>query len=191
MARVVLLTAPTELASSKATDGTIRLAMEADAVAFPKYALVECERRWRVAPQAVGSVASLPFRRIDDLYLRDTRLRLRRVRSAEGVVFKLGKKYGKRSDGAEPITNIYLTEVEYAALSQLPGYAVSKRRYSIGEGALDVYELPVSLVIYEQEFASAADAAAFAPPPFAIEEVTDRPEYSGFSLAMAAFRRDG
>ena len=157
---------------------------------FPKYARAECERRWRVDPQAVDSVALLPFRQIDDLYLRDTRLRLRRVRSAEGVVFKLGKKYGKRSDGAEPITTIYLTEVEYAALSQLPGYAVSKRRYSMGEGALDVYELPVSLVIFEQEFASAADAAAFAPPSFAIEEVTDRPEYSGFSLAVAAFRSD-
>lgn len=60
----------------------------------------------------------------------------------------------------------------------------------MGEGALDVYELPVSLVIFEQEFASAADAAAFAPPSFAIEEVTDRPEYSGFSLAMAALRSE-
>jgi hypothetical protein len=49
----------------------------------------------------------------------------------------------------------------------------------------------VSLVIFEQEFASATDAAAFAPPPFAIEEVTDRQEYSGFSLAMAAFRGNG
>lgn len=155
---------------------------------FPKYSLAECERRWRVDLRTVGPVASLPFRQIDDLYLRDTRLRLRRVRSAEGVVFKLGKKYGKRPDGTEPITNIYLTEVEYAALSQLAGYAVSKRRYALGEGALDVYEGPVPLAIFEQEFASAAHAAACAPPRFAVEEVTDRPEYAGLALAMAASR---
>src|SRR5690242_13768327 len=134
----------------------------------------------------MGSLASLPFRDIDDVYLRDTRLRLRKVRSAEGVVFKLGKKYGKQPGGtAEPITNIYLTEAEYALLAQLPGYAVSKRRYSMGEAALDVYAAPASLAIFEREFASAAEAAAFAPPSFAIEEVTDRPEYSGFALAMA------
>jgi hypothetical protein len=46
----------------------------------------------------------------------------------------------------------------------------------------------VSLAIFEKEFASVADAAAFAPPPFAIEEVTDRPEYSGFALAVAAMQ---
>ncbi|MEI7037214.1 hypothetical protein [Fulvimonas yonginensis] len=156
---------------------------------FPKYALAECERRWRVDPRRTEWVASLPFREIDDLYLRGTRLRLRRVRSAEGVVFKLGKKYGKAPDGAEPITNIYLTEAEYAALSQLPGYAVSKRRYAVGEGALDIYQGPVPAAIFEREFASAADAAACAAPPFAIEEVTDMPEYCGFALAVAATQR--
>lgn len=158
---------------------------------FPKYALAECERRWRVDPRAMGAWASLPFREIDDLYLRDTRLRLRRVRSAEGVVFKLGKKYGRALDGSEPITNIYLTEAEYAVMSRLPGYAVSKRRYAMGDGALDVYGQPVSLAIFEREFCSAADAAACATPPFAIEEVTRRQEYSGFALAMAAARGPG
>ena len=156
---------------------------------FPKYALAECERRWRVDLRAVGSLASLPFREIDDVYLRDTWLRLRKVRSAEGVVFKLGKKYGRKPDGVEPITNIYLTEQEYAALSLLPGHAVSKRRYALGEGALDVYEGPVPLAFFEREFASAAEAAAFEPPPFALEEVTREPEYSGFALAVAASQR--
>lgn len=156
---------------------------------FPKYALAERERRWRVDLQAVGSLASLPFREIDDVYLRDTRLRLRRMRSVEGVVFKLGKKYGRKPDGAEPITNIYLTEQEYTALSQLPGYAVSKRRYAVGEGALDVYEGPVPLAIFEREFASAADAAAFEPPSFALEEVTHESGYSGFALAVATAQR--
>jgi hypothetical protein len=153
---------------------------------FPKYALLEHERRWRVDLRAVGSVASLPVREIDDVYLRDTRLRLRKMRSEEGVVFKLGKKYGKEPVGSEPVTSIYLAEAEYLALSRLPGYMVRKRRYSVGEGALDVYQAPLSLAIFEQEFASAADAAAFVPPPFALEEVTGRPEYSGFALARAA-----
>jgi hypothetical protein len=153
---------------------------------FPKYALEERERRWRVDLGAMGSVARLPFSEIDDVYLLDSRLRLRRMRSEEGVVFKLGKKYGKEPGGAEPMTNIYLTETEYAALSSLPGYRVRKRRYSLGEGALDIYDAPVSLAIFEREFLSAADAAACAPPAFAIEEITDRSEYSGFALAKVA-----
>lgn len=33
---------------------------------FPKYALAECERRWRVDPQAVGSVASRYPRAVDE-----------------------------------------------------------------------------------------------------------------------------
>lgn len=160
--------------------------MESVAVEFPKYALAERERRWLVDLRAVGSLSSLPVREIDDVYLCDTRLRLRKVCSVEGVVFKLGKKYGKEPDGAEPVTTIYLTSGEYAALAQLPGYAISKRRYAISEGALDVYAAPVPWAIFEREFASAADARACTPPPFATEEVTDRPEYSGFALAMAA-----
>jgi hypothetical protein len=163
--------------------------MEPMVDSLPKYALAECERRWRVDLQAIGSLASLPVREIDDVYLHGTRLRLRRMRSAEGVVFKLGKKYGRQPDGAEPITNIYLTEAEHAALAQLSGYAVGKRRYALGEGALDVYEGPVPVAIFEREFASPALAAACAAPPFALEEVTHRPEYSGFALAMASAAR--
>lgn len=155
--------------------------------AFPKYALAERERRWRVDLQAAGPL-TLPFREIDDVYLCGTRLRLRKVRSHEGVVFKLGKKYGKEPGGAEPLTSIYLTQEEYTALLNLPGYPVSKRRYGLGGGALDIYAAPLSLAIFEREFASADEAAACAPPPFAIEEVTDRPEYSGFALARAAQR---
>lgn len=154
---------------------------------FPKYALAERERRWRVDLGAIGPLADIPYRDIEDRYLRDTRLRLRRVSSAEGVVFKLGKKYGK-DDGAEPITSIYLTHAEHAALAQLPAYAVRKRRYAIADGALDVYEAPLALAIFEREFACAAEAAAWMPPPFAVEEVTDRLAYSGFALAVAAER---
>lgn len=155
---------------------------------FPKYALAERERRWRVDLPAVGPLAPLPFRDIDDRYLADTRLRLRRVSSDEGVVFKLGKKYGKAPGGAEPMTNLYLTEAEYAMLSLLPGHAVRKRRYAIGGGALDVYEGEIPLAIFEKEFTSAAAASAYLPPPFAIDEVTDRPAYSGFALAVIAER---
>lgn len=154
---------------------------------FPKYALAELERRWRVDLREVGPLAGLSFRDIEDRYLRDTRLRLRRVSSDEGVVCKLGKKYGK-VDGAEPLTTIYLTHDEYAALSRLPAYAVRKRRYTVADGALDVYDAPLVLAIFEREFASAAEAAAWIPPPFVVEEVTDRPEYSGFALAVAAER---
>lgn len=154
---------------------------------FPKYALAECERRWRVDLAAAGPLAALPVREIEDVYLSGTRLRLRKVSSGEGVVFKLGKKYGRAADGVEPMANLYLTEAEHAAFSRLPGYAVRKRRYAVGDGALDVYERPAA-AIFEKEFASAAEAAAYVPPPFAVEEVTGRPAYSGLALAVAAAR---
>lgn len=163
-------------------------ATESTVDTYPKYARAERERRWLADLRNIGPLESFPVRHIDDLYLRGSRLRLRSVRSAEGVVFKLGKKYGKEPSGAEPVTTIYLTPAEYAALLPLAGYPVSKRRYTVGEGALDVYAGPPSLAIFEREFASAAEAAACTPPTFAIEEITDRPEYSGFALARAAAR---
>jgi CYTH domain-containing protein len=50
--------------------------------------------------------------------------------------------------------------------------------------ALDIYEFPeTGLHIFEMELAIPDEAAAYAPPAFASSEITNQPEYSGFSLA--------
>jgi CYTH domain-containing protein len=149
----------------------------------PKYALEEIERRWLVDLVTVGPLAQLACREIDDRYLAGTRLRLRRVEADGQAVHKLCKKYGKRPDGSEPITNLYLTPAEYDALARLPGHAVRKHRYALAGGALDVYVAPAGLAIFEKEFGSVAEAQAYLPPAFAGVEVTHDPRYTGAALA--------
>jgi len=153
---------------------------------IPRYANVEIERRWLVDESAVGELAQVPFRSYEDLYIEKSRLRLRRITEPGGnVLFKLGKKYGKRSTLSEPITTLYLDETEYAQLCNLPGRAASKRRYTIAGGSLDVYERPMpGLMVFELEFESEEAARNYQPPQFVTTEITDEPRYSGFQLAQ-------
>ena len=112
-------------------------------------------------------------------------MRLRKVTGADGeLVFKLCKKYGKVTALSEPITNLYLTEAEYNALSQLSGAPVKKRRYAIGGGSLDLYVSPnTGLAVFEVEFETEEAAAGYTPPSFVRAEVTHESPYSGASLA--------
>ena len=90
---------------------------------------VEIERRWLVDLEQLGELTRYARREIEDLYISDSRLRLRKVCGpADDVTFKLGKKYGKRTPLSEPITNLYLTEHEYGQLSSLPGSRTRKHR---------------------------------------------------------------
>ena len=149
----------------------------------PKYSLPEIERRWLVDLPAVD-LRSTAFREIEDLYIADSRLRLRKVSGPNELTFKLGKKYGKRTVLSEPITNLYLTEAEYRGLVVLPGKITRKRRYALPSGSLDVYLEPHGgLAILEVEFASEEAARQFEPPPFVTREITNDPKFSGASLA--------
>ena len=155
--------------------------------ASPKHALLEIERRWRVDLQAAGPLDGLPFREIEDLYFPGSGLRLRKVLLPSGeAVFKFCKKYGKSSALAEPSTNLYLTEAEHGLLARLPGHAVRKRRYAIAGGALDLYR-GGQFAVFEIEFESEAEAAAYLPPEFVRDEVTGDPSYSGAALAARGF----
>jgi CYTH domain-containing protein len=149
----------------------------------PKYAHVEIERRWLVDAAAVD-LALQPFREIDDLYIDASRLRLRRVSGPGELVFKLGKKYGKRTELSEPITNLYLTEAEYQRFAGLPGHRTRKRRYALAEGSVDVYLTPnEGLTVFEVEFDDERSAREFVPPPFVTREITGESAFSGVSLA--------
>jgi len=152
---------------------------------MPKYAIAEIERRWLVDATAVGSLAHIQCRHYEDLYIDSSRLRLRKITGPNAsALYKLGKKYGKRSTLSEPITTIYLNETEYGQLCHLPGSTASKRRYTIAGGSLDVYEQPISgLMIFELEFESEETAREYLPPPFVTREITDEAAYSGFQLA--------
>jgi CYTH domain-containing protein len=150
---------------------------------LPKYSHLEIERRWLVDLSAID-LARAPFREIDDLYIADSRLRLRRMSGPSEVIFKLGKKYGKQTALSEPITNLYLTENEYRRLADLPGHHTRKRRYSLPLGSLDVYVEPnKDFAVFEVEFNDELAANQFELPPFVTREITNESGFSGVSLA--------
>lgn len=154
----------------------------------PKYSIDEIERRWLVPVGRAEALLHDHPHHTTDKYLNNSRLRLRKVESSgEPTVYKLCKKYGHRRGASEAITNLYLDAAEYESLNVLPGAIISKRRYRIDDGSLDEYDLCGGrLFIFEKEFASADECAAYQPPFFADREITGIEAYSGAALA-----RDG
>ena len=158
---------------------------------IPKYALLENERRFLVAEPP--DLAGMPVRLIEDLYFRDTRLRLRAITPFDGAAreFKLCKKYRSEDPMTGPIVNIYLSEDEYAMLAKLPGNALRKRRQGVVHDgraySLDVFEGALAgLALCEAEADSAATIGALAFPPWATREVTADPFFTGANLARLA-----
>jgi CYTH domain-containing protein len=157
----------------------------------PKYSLLENERRFLVI--APPNLTGARVRLIEDRYLSCGRLRLRRITHFDGHLpeFKLCKKYGSDDPFSEPITNIYLSEAEHAALSALAAHPLRKRRHTVRWGergfSVDVFEGPLTgLVTCEAEAESPEAIRARAFPPWAAREVTTDPRFSGAHLATLA-----
>ena len=155
---------------------------------IPKYAKLENERRFWVA--APPDLSGAPVRLIEDLYLREGRLRLRAITHFDGqpAQYKFCKKYGSDDPASEPIVNIYLTAEEHAMLAVLPGWRVRKRRYTIQHGdhpfSVDVFEGALEgLVTCETEAGSPEAIRRLAFPPWAVREVTADPFFAGAHLA--------
>ncbi len=155
---------------------------------FPKYAIIEIERRWLVDLARCPPFDEQAGARITDRYVSQSLLRLRKIEYASGdVAFKLCKKYERIGPLSQPIVNIYLSADEFELLNQLPGRVVVKRRHHYAEGAVDVYRLDEGeLALFEVEFEDLPAATAYSPPDFAREEITHNPRYSGASLAGVA-----
>lgn len=151
----------------------------------PKYTHPEIERRWLVEPDRIPPLEGMRERRIEDTYLSGGRLRLRKITEDHRLpIFKLGKKYARSGHEPESVVNIYLSEDEYEALRVVPGRIAVKSRFSIADGALDLYEQPKhGFAVFEIEFSSPEAAAVYKPPGFVGEEITFNETWSGFSLA--------
>jgi CYTH domain-containing protein len=155
--------------------------------ATPRYSKPEIERRWLVSQFPTLNEASTRKRYIEDRYILGTRLRLRKVTEPQQPpIYKLGKKYEPEADGVHQVVTIYLSEDEYNIFARLPAKIANKQRLSMHGGALDIYEFPeIGFHVFEMEFATPDEAAAYAPPAFASSEITNQPEYSGFALARS------
>jgi len=170
----------------------------------PKYASIERERRFLVDTARRPDLSALGFVLIEDLYIEDTRLRLRRMQdSASGhCTHKLTKKYGTHDPLARLIVTAYLTDEEYRAMAILPGRLLSKRRYPVRgpreEFGLDVFLGPLSgLELAEVECASDEALREAQVPDWVLREVSSDPDFEGGNLAcldaqmLAALLRKG
>ena len=160
-------------------------------LASPKYARAELERRWLVDPALRPAVDALNFVLIEDRYLADTRMRLRRMTRSDGSsACKLTKKYETDRPEARPIVTTYLTEAEYALVASLPGRVLRKRRYHLPHDgrlwSLDLFEGALAgLELTEVEVPDEAALTALVPPPWTLKEVTHDVRYQCGSLVEA------
>jgi CYTH domain-containing protein len=150
---------------------------------------IEHERRFLVEGDAWKDGGPLPSRLIEDLYLRNTALRIRVITELDGTrVLKLSKKYPSESRSSRYMTTMLLDPAEHALLDALPGHRLRKRRhYRIHDAhkfCIDVFERTLAgLVLCEVEADTAAELVAIAMPPWVTREVTDDPSYDGGQLA--------
>jgi hypothetical protein len=109
----------------------------------------------------------------------------------DDIVYKLCQKVRLDADSPElvKITNIYLHERDFHALSVTPAAIISKSRWSLpSDGtdfAIDEFKgRHAGLVLAEKELH--ADEPRANEPPLALAEVTNDNEYSGGWLATAS-----
>ena len=152
-----------------------------------RYSQIEREQRWLLRECPAGLVDPV---QIHDIYLRDTNLRLRRMESPRGVIWKLGQKVRERPESPETVrlTNIYLAEREYNTLIALEGAQLSKTRWHWVCGdrqlSVDVFAEPLTgLVVAEIELGP-RDLHLDAPAG-ALADVTYNNQFSGGVLAWA------
>lgn len=155
-----------------------------------KYSHVERERRFLVDPLKRPSLEGCWSILIEDLYITDSRIRLRRMTdSVSGrVVLKLSKKYDVPDPLARPLVTTYLSAEEYALFAALPGHWLRKRRHAVssssGAFGIDLFEgLLEGLELAEIEETDAAALAAVSTPEWAVSEVTHDPVFQGGGLA--------
>lgn len=155
-------------------------------VKLPKYAHWVAERRFIVDESRMPALDDATSRLIEDLYIDQGRLRLRRITLPGGETeFKLAKKYAPDNPMIGPMTNLYLAEEEYGILNTLPGKRVVKRRHKVGAFTIDVFEGPHDgLVTAECEASNRMAALAFDVPDWCVREVTNEIGYTGGRLAQ-------
>lgn len=133
----------------------------------------------------------LPFIEVEDRYISNSRLRLRRMQYPDGSeIYKFCKKYGKTGTNSEPITNIYLTRSEYELLCMLPGKILNKRKCIM---EVDGRSFSISHLVHqatgravllaETEFSSLDESEKLKVPDFCGKEVTADPVYESFYWA--------
>jgi CYTH domain-containing protein len=153
-----------------------------------RYAQLEREQRWLLKELPVGVTNE---RVIVDHYWIETTLRLRMIQDGDDVAYKLCQKVRLVVDDPEvvKITNVYLTESEFHALSVTPASIIAKSRWSLtSDGVsytIDEFKGRHSgLVLAEVELGEGDPRID--RPALALVEVTNANEFSGGWLSTAS-----
>lgn len=154
-----------------------------------KYAQPEIERRFLLANKPT-KLESYPYKLIEDVYVHQTHLRLRRIQQNQRIQYKLTKKLPIYTEAVPTqwISTIYLSQTEFELFRKLPGDFLRKKRYYIPLNSQ--YEMAVDEIMIEQEMLWIAEVE-FSPDesrevmlPFeGAREITLEQEYLGSELA--------
>ena len=149
-----------------------------------KYGRVEAERRFLVA-EFPASLAFDRRYRIEDRYISQSRLRLRRMEDADGAVaYKLARKLPPHGPGQGVMGNLYLDEGEYRLLKGLDAQVIKKTRHYSGSWGVDVFEGELKgLILAESEAENEAALRELVPPFAVVREVTESVFFTGGRLA--------
>lgn len=163
--------------------------------AEPKYAHLERERRWLVDAARLDMTVLADGIVIRDRYILGTRLRLREMICRDERVWKLTRKYECADPLARPIVTAYLAEGEYEVLAGLPAVTLSKTRFKLDEGgndfSVDRFDGPLQgLWLSEIELENGAVLTAIPDPAWTIVDVSNDPQYQGYTLAQCGIPKD-
>jgi CYTH domain-containing protein len=159
-----------------------------------KYACLEIERRYLLRKLPADLKDRPPANVIADLYITNSRLRLRKMQPPTGpAVLKLGQKFrGPDQPATETtITNMVLNDAEYTLLKRLGGREIVKERHLLPHAGrvwgIDVFRGPLEgLILAEVECETREELAMIAKPPFAAADVTDDVFFTGGHLVGAS-----
>jgi CYTH domain-containing protein len=161
-----------------------------------KYARIERERRYLLKDLPEGLSRAEHHFQITDNYITGTRLRLRKVRDPQTNkwVVKFTQKFAPDPGDLSRtiITNTYLNPIEADTLAIFEANEIRKNRYHFEfEGrqfSVDMFLGDLfGLVLAEVSFDNDHELENFAPPPFALAEVTNNELFSGGRLSQLSF----
>jgi CYTH domain-containing protein len=154
------------------------------------YARYEIEKKYLL--KKLPDIMPDAFQDLSDLYLKESSLRLRIVKSSDGLVLSRNLTKKDKVDGRDPsislMTSLYLSETDLASLGTLNGAIIAKRRYfqetETSRISIDIFKGAFEgLILAEVEFKTEEARDQFEAP----KDWTDVTGNQKYSCGFLAF----
>jgi len=176
--------------------GVAKLTDQNTLVPESKYARVERERRYLLRDLPEGMTRADPHVQITDNYITGSRLRIRKVRDprTNKWTVKFTQKFAPNPEDLSRtiITSIYLNALDAEVLSVFNSNEIRKNRYYFEfaerKFSVDMFLGDLfGLVLAEVGFDTDEELDNFPKPPFALDDVTNEPLFTGGKLCELTF----